>query len=420
MSLSQPLSMFKKSVLAEGLSLVTEQHPWAKSCHLGLFVKTGTRHEPTELSGGAHFIEHMVFKGTKDQTAQELLKSIESVGGDINAHTTREYTCYTVQILEKDIERALKSLTDLCFFAEFRESDFETEQKVILNELLMSMDLLEEWIFDLYFEKAYQAHKLGMPILGSAESLVAMTPHALKKYYKKTYSPDQMVLSVTGPVDHDKIKNWFEAFFKKHKFKKLKRPSEAEPTQYIQPQVFKESLLKNSEQIHALWSLPAVPFGGEGRFEAYILNSYLGGGMTSKLYQKLREDHGLAYNVYTVLHSFVDSGSLLIYAGMSPESFDEVKRLMLQELEQLKTNFVSQEDLNFYKSQVEGQILMGADDLDNRMNSLGINEQVFGVYKTPEDVIQEINSVTTESLKAYIQKYMNLDQLSELRIGPQV
>jgi predicted Zn-dependent peptidase len=404
--------IFQKTVLDNGVRIVTESHPFTRAVSVGIFAELGTRHEDQKKAGITHFLEHMVFKGTRKRNAYELAKALDAVGGDLNAYTSREYTCFHATSLKEHLSLSLDVLTDLVTGAKLTREDFIKERDVIVEEIKMSKDTLEEYILDVYLEKAYEGQDLAIPILGTEESLAELKRTDLVEHYKSMFRGQRMIVSVAGPVEHDQVVAQVEKVLSKLPKRtpelKQKTPRIRRVQEYIE---------RPSEQAHLLVGLPSCSYKSNMRFESFVVNDLLGGGVTSRLYQKIREDKGLVYSVYSFLQSFVDSGLLLIYAGTGAENALDVLKIMKTELERLADKGIKPSELAMFKTQVKGQILLGAEDMENRMNSLGINEMVFGEYKPIDEVISEIDEVSVKSLKDYIKRYVNTDETSVMVMG---
>lgn len=404
--------IFQKTVLDNGVRVVTESHPFTRAVAVGVFVETGTRHEKPAKAGLTHFVEHMVFKGTRKRNAYELAAVLEAVGGDLNAYTTREYTCFHATSLKEHTDLSLDVLTDLATGATMTREDFEKEREVIVQEIQMSKDNLEEYILDEYLEHVYQGQDLGINILGTEDTLGALKRADLVKHYKDMFRGPQVIVSVSGPVEHEQIVAMVEKRLSKLPKRALnhdmKRPRVKRIQEYIE---------RPAEQVHLLVGLPSCSYKSNLRFESYVVNDLLGGGVTSRLYQKIREDKGLVYSVYSFLQSFVDSGLLLIYAGTGEANTMQVLKIIKAELEKFAKTGIKPAELAMFKTQVKGQILLGAEDMENRMNSLGVNEMVFQQYKPIDEVISEIDQVTVKSVKEYVSKFMNTDETSLMIMG---
>lgn len=405
---------FRKTKLENGLTIVTESIKGRASVHLGLHLLWGSRNEPEKMAGAAHLIEHMVFKGTEKRSALDIAMEIESVGGEIGASTGKEATTYTVQCLKKDLNLGVDILSDLCLNAQFTEEDFLKEKDVVLSEIDMSAENFEESVFDFAFEEIFGAHELGRPILGTTDSVKGITCDELFKLYKDVYSPQNMTLAVSGDVDHDEIVEETLKFF-------TSKNSSLTHDPYKTPEgVFSANtkfVQKTSEQAHILISFKAPPFPSEKRYLAYLANLALGGGMTSILFQKIREDLGLAYSVYSYLQCFLKEGVLSIYVGTKPDKALEVVGLIIDEVEKLVEKGFSEKQLELYRQQLLGEILMGADDLDSRMNSIALNDLIFNDYRSPEKVATEINQIDTKQMNQYFLDYFR-EEPGVMILGP--
>ncbi len=409
------MSQFKKSILPNGVRVVTESMSHSKSVSIGAWVLVGTRDENEEDVGISHFTEHLVFKGTKKRNALQIAKSLESLGGELNAYTTREYTCYHSLVLNEDWKEGLEVLSDLVCNMKISNKDFELEKKVILQEIAMSDDTPEEIIYDYLFESVYARHPLGRQILGKSGTVQRMTQKRIFDFYKKYYQGSNLIISASGAISHNELVIECQKLFKSRKKFTLDVRRRA-PIWKAARVVYE----KDMEQAHILVALPATSFNDKYRFEAFIINSLLGGGMTSRLYQAVRERQGLAYSVFSTLNTQTDSGNIAIYAGTDIKNVKKVIQIVADELIRLKKNKIKQSDLNMFKTQVRGQLLMGSDDVENRMSSLGVNEMIFGEYRSVDRVIHEINKITLKSVNYYLNNYFDLDKAAAIIMGPEV
>ncbi len=407
------MSVFKKTVLPNGIRVVSEQHSHSKSVSLGLWVLTGTRDEKSDMIGISHFLEHMVFKGTKTRNAYQIAKSLESLGGDLNAYTTRESTTYHCQVLKDDWRQGLEVLSDLVCNMQIRSKDFALEQNVILQEIMMGDDTPEDIIYDYFFQTAYAGHPLARQILGTKKTVQGMSIKRINEYYKSTYQGSNLIVSAAGQIDHDELVIECQKLLRSRK--PFKKPSIRRAPKWNPGRMLVE---KDLEQTHLLVGFPAASYKDKFRFEAFVLNSLLGGGMTSKLYQSIREKQGLAYTIFSTLNTQSDSGSITIYAAIDAKKTEKVLKIIRSELKKLKENGVSKHDVNLFKTQVRGQLLMGSEDIENRMTSLGVNEMIFSDYRSVEKVIKEVESVTKESVNQYLKKYLRLEDAVVILIGP--
>ncbi len=417
---------FNKTILSQGVRVLSEHHPYSRATVASVYVDLGSRDEPSSLMGAAHFIEHLVFKGTQRRSSLDIARALEAVGGELNAFTGREATCFHGATLKEHLKLNLDVLLDLVSQARFDREDFERERQVILQEIDMSVDQLEEYILDLYFEQAYPGEPLGQSILGTKESLLAIDREALRSYYQEFYRGPHLVVSVAGDVDHGQLVDWVEEELANWQALPSPPAQHQAQVQSLTPRVrppakgpkaFRHLMQRPSEQVHIMMGYPSSAFVHPLRFESYLVNALLGGGMTSRLYQIIREEKALAYSVYSMLHSFTDSGLLCFYAGTQLESVPEVMKVIRQEVARLKREGMKQEDLDFFKTQVKGQILLAADDIENRMNSLAVNEMVFSEYRPVESVIAEIERVNRDSVQEYLESFLKDEDLGVLLLG---
>ncbi len=403
---------FKKTELKNGIRVVTENHPGSRAVSIGVWVLTGTRDEESENAGISHFLEHMVFKGTKTRSAYQLAKSLEQLGGELNAYTTREYTVYHCLLLKDHWKKGLEVLSDLVCNMQMRKEDYELERSVILQEIAMGEDDLEDMIYDVYFDKTLPKSALGKPILGNIKSIAHMKMKQLQAYYQRNYSANNIIVAAAGNLDHHDLVQAVEEFLghkKKRHFKVDRTKPVHKPVRFVAE--------KSSEQVHLCMGLPVTSFRDRNRFDAYIVNALLGGGMTSKLFQSVREKRGLVYSIYSSLNTFDDYGCINIYAACEKKNMKQVVKCVGQEILRLRKNKISRHDLDLFKTQVKGAVLLGSEDVDNRMSSIAVNEMVFGKYKPVETVIEEIDQVSEKSVNEFVQRYIVPDSLAMIMMG---
>jgi predicted Zn-dependent peptidase len=360
----------------------------------------------------AHFLEHMMFKGTGKRSALDIARDVNLVGGDFNAMTTREYTCFHATSLKEHLSLGLDVVADLVTSASLAREDFSKERDVILQEIQMSKDTLEEYILDFYLEQVFSGHELSTPILGTEETLAGMRRADVVDHYRSTFRGPRIIVSAAGPVEHEQVVHMVEK-----KLGKLSRRTKALNRKPPRLKKVEEFIPRTSEQVHMLVGFPSCSYRSKSRFDAMVVNEILGGGVTSKLYQKIREDKGLVYSVYSFLQSFMDSGLFLLYAGAGAENCLPVMKAFRSELEKFIKNGVKDRELDMFKTQLKGQILLGAEDMENRMNSLGINEMVFGEYRPVDEVIRDIEKVNRRSVRDYVEKYFDLKEASLMVMG---
>jgi predicted Zn-dependent peptidase len=413
---------FRKDILPNGIRVITETHPQNRAASCGIWVSKGTRDEAKDEAGLAHFVEHLVFKRTKKRNAYQISRDMEAVGGELNAFTSREYTSFVTHSLKEDVELSLDVLSDLVLSPTFDAADIKKEKQVVLQEIHMAEDMLEDNIFDHYFEKSLPKDPLGLPILGNVKSISGMKREKVIAFHERQYGPENILVSVTGAIDHDEVVKLADKHlkFKKKAPKNAPRGLLAAPRQ---PRLsgFRDVVRRPSEQAHILLGLPSHDFRHPLRYEGVIVNTLLGGGMTSKLYQTVREDRGLVYTIYSQNVTYVDMGLNLVYAGTEPKKMPLVIELILKEIKKLQKKGVSRSDLDLFKTQVRGQILLGADDIESRLNSIAINEMVFGQSRSVDEVIRDIEKISLDTIHEYIEEFFNpakiADQMGILVMG---
>jgi predicted Zn-dependent peptidase len=405
--------VYKKTVLDSGITVVTEAHKYQRSVSVGAFIDIGTRDEPETKIGISHFVEHMVFKGTKNRTTSEINMSIEAVGGDLNAYTTREYTCFQTLSLKDDLELDIEVLGDLCCNARFTQNDFSLEKKVILQEIAMNEDNPEEYIYDLFFEKIYGKSPLGRPILGTKQSLESLKRAELVKYYNENYSGKRVTVAAAGALDHDDVVDMVQRYFPTRRTKPGRLVPRKKP-KFIPVQ---EIMRKEGEQTHLVVGFNGVGFLSPKRYAAFVLNAWLGGGMSSKLYQSIREKRGLAYTIYSNLTTYTDCGTLSIYVACDGRSIPEVMEAIYRDVADLKKKKLNPKSLDMFKAQVRGGILLGADDMENRMTSLGVNEITFRSYMPVDSIVEGIETVTAKEVKDLAEELLDVNKMAVLIMG---
>lgn len=411
--------VFRKTVLPDGIRVLTEKHAINRAVACGIWIDKGTRDESPHEAGLAHFVEHMVFKRTRRRTAYQISRDMEAVGADLNAFTSREYTCFVSQSLKEDLALSLDVLSDLVRRPSFESSDIRKEKQVVLQEIHMAEDQLEDFVFDKFFQMVYADSPLGRPILGTVSSIKGMKRQTILDFHARLYTNRNLIVTVAGNVEHDEALRLVLKHLKPFPSRAARTVSAVDSERSCpEITVFREVIRRPSEQVHILVGLPASDFRDRLRFAGLVVNTLLGGGMTSRLYQNIREDRGLAYTIYSQLTTFTDSGLNLIYAGTEPKKVPDVLDQTLKELKRLRKGGVKRKDLEFFKKQVKGQILLGADDIENRMNSIGINEMVFGRYRSVDEITREVEKVSLDHVHEYIETYVDLERTSILLMGP--
>jgi predicted Zn-dependent peptidase len=385
--------MISKTILNNGIRVVSENIPHSYSVSLGIWVANGSRHERRELNGIAHFIEHLLFKGTTRRSALEIAREIDAVGGILNAFTGREYVCYYVKVLDKFLPKAVDLLADIFLNSTLDPEEIEKERDVILQEIGQLEDTPDDYIHDLFTKHFWHGHPLGMPILGNRESVAGLTREKLLAYKEKHYRADDIIIAAAGKVDHEDLLSLIS-----HLFREVPqgRNDVAAPIPHHVQRL--EIVEKDLEQVHLCLGTLALSQSHAQRYEAYLLNAILGGSMSSRLFQEVREKLGLVYSIYTYLASHTDTGALTIYAGTAPEHATDVIEVVLREIRRIKNEPISKDELSAAKEQLKGNILLSLESSDNRMSKLAKNEIYFSAYQPLDEIMASIDRVTTDSL----------------------
>ncbi len=382
-------AVYKKTVLPSGLRVVSEELPASKSVSIGIWVNVGSRDELTEENGISHFIEHMAFKGTKKRDARRIAHELESVGGSLNAFTSREQTCYYARILDRHLDRAVDVLADILKNSLFDPQELEKEKKVILEEIKDVEDSPADWVHDLFAENIWKDHPLGKPIIGRRDRIKSFDRSRLLFYQSSKYLAEQTVVAASGNVSHSRLVNLVRA--------KLVFPSAngAMPLNRFAPGETGGRSVKSKEtsQAHVCLGVPSASCKDRRRYACLILNTVLGGGMSSRLFQKVREEKALAYSIYSYHDFYEDTGILGIYLATSPEQVAPAVDLVLDELAKIKSGKLSRSEMVSAKEQLKGNLVLGLESTSSRMNRLARNELFLGEYVSLKKALEAIDAV---------------------------
>jgi predicted Zn-dependent peptidase len=386
---------YQKTVLGNGIKVITEEIPYLKSVSIGVWVDTGSRDEQPYENGISHFIEHLLFKGTERRTAFDIAKEIDSVGGTLNAFTGREYTCFYAKVIDKNLPLAIDLLSDIYLHSLIDSKDVEKERMVILQEIKMVEDTPDDYIHDLFNRVCWGDHPLGFPIFGTSELVQSFNRDQIYQFFKENYQPNRIIICAAGNLEYQEVVDSIGATFgqipKSDKVKERVRPDSISTTN-----IRKREL----EQVHFCLGTKGLQYNHSLRFASYLLNTILGGGMSSRLFQEIRENRGLAYSVYSYLPSYIDTGLVVIYAGTNESSFQEVIELILKEFNRLKTEPFKNGELETAKEQLKGNLLLSLESSDNLMARLAKNEIYFESYMPVERVITGIDEVKQEVVQS--------------------
>lgn len=387
-------SEYQKTVLGNGIRVVTERIPYLRSVSIGVWVITGSRDEQPQENGISHFIEHLLFKGTEKRTAFDIAKEIDSVGGTLNAFTGREYTCFYAKVIDQNLPLAIDLLSDIFLHSLMDLKDVEKERMVILQEIKMVEDTPDDYIHDLFNRVCWGDHPLGFPIYGTSDLVQSFRRDQLYQFFRENYPPDRIVVCAAGNLEHRQVVDMIEGTFGKiTKSDKIRGRSKPDPISTTN--IRKRDL----EQVHFCLGTRGLQYNHSLRFASYILNTILGGGMSSRLFQEIRENRGLAYSVYSYLPTYIDSGLVVVYAGTNEDSFQEVIELVLKEFDRLKKEPLKNGELETAKEQLKGNLLLSLESSDNLMTRLAKNEIYFQSYLPVEKILKGIDEVKEETVR---------------------
>ena len=413
-SLNNPL--YQKTVLDNGVTIVTEKVSHVRSISLGAWIVTGSRDEDTEQNGIAHFIEHMLFKGTQKRSALEISKEIDSIGGILNALTSKEYTGLYVKVLDNTIDVAFDLLTDIFLNSTFDQEEIEREREVIIQEIHLYEDTPDEHIQELFSKAFLRDHPLAQPILGNVGTVGALNRENLISFLRhKHYDPSRIIIAATGNLHHDQIVDGFSKSFGA-------LPQVAGNSQPLRTSVEPVSSFslhaKDLEQVHLCIGTKGIQQDHSLRYAGYVLNTILGGSMSSRLFQEIREKKGLAYSIYSYFSSFFDTGFFAVYLGVSNKMAEEAIKVVLAELYKCKDNGISEAELRNAKEHLKGNTLLASESVDSRMTRLAKCEIYFKKFISLQEILESIDKVTVQDVKELGQTIFDRNYLSLAALGP--
>ncbi|WP_391121386.1 M16 family metallopeptidase [Psychrobacillus sp. L3] len=385
--------MIKKITCKNGLRIVSEPISHVRSVAVGIWVQAGSRYELPEENGLTHFIEHMLFKGTTTRSAKQIAEEFDRIGGNINAFTSKENTCYYAKILDHHAEYAVEILADMFFNSLFDPSEIEKERQVVLEEINMVEDTPDDIVHEYLWEKMYENDPLGSSILGTEDTLNSFTKETILSYMEKHYTPENVVISVAGNIQEGFIE-YIESLF--GQFKREKSPFVSIETPAIKP-IYTENF-RETEQAHICLAYPGLSVKADNIYSLVVLNNIVGGSMSSRLFQEIREDKGLAYSIYSYHSSYEDTGVVVIYGGTSSNQLVELKTSILNSIRTIVENGVTEVEITNSKEQLKGNLLLGLESTNARMSRNGKNELLYGKHRSLDEVSETIDEVTLESV----------------------
>ena len=408
------MTRIQKTKLSNGLGVITETMPAVRSVSIGIWMRSGSRHESEAENGISHFLEHMVFKGTKNRSAEEIARSADSIGGHLDAFTSKEYTNFSIKVLDEHVERAFDVLADLVKNPLFRPEDIGKESRVIREEIKMVEDTPDDLVHEIFTQTYWRGHALGRPILGTRGTVSHFDRPALLRYFHRHYTPNNMLVTAAGHVEHKRVVDIVRREFGD-------RPAGPRlsdgPPPVPNPQV-NHRLKKNLEQVHILVGAPGYPQGHEKRFACYLLNTMLGGGMSSRLFQNIREKRGLVYSVFSGLSTFRDVGCLNVYAGTSTANARTVIDLILEELRRMKAGPAPADELQRAKDYLKGSLLLSLESTVSRMSNLARQDMYFGRQISLDEIARFVDAVTLEDVVGVARELFVTNQIALTVLGP--
>jgi predicted Zn-dependent peptidase len=404
----------QKHVLPNGLVVITETMPHVRSVSVGIWIRNGSRREVPEENGLAHFIEHMVFKGTERRSAEMIAREMDSIGGMLDAFTSKEQICFNAKVLDEHLPIAFDVIADLVLRPLFYSEDVKKERQVVLEEIKMDMDNPEYLLHELFTSGFWPDHPLGRPILGTPRTVKKFSREALHHRFQTWFAPDHFVLTAAGNVTHERILELAQ-----REFAALKPAGEfEEPTAPSTRAPIHLETKRDLEQVHLCIGVPSFPLAHERRFGVAVLNNLLGGGMSSRLFQNIREKLGLAYAVFSEITPYSDAGMFTVYAGTAAETVGQVVDLTIKEFRALKESLVSEEELLRAKNHLKGSLMLSLESTSSRMSNLARQELYFGRFYSLDEILASIEAITREEVQSLAQEFFRPEQIAVTVLGP--
>jgi predicted Zn-dependent peptidase len=407
--------MVVREVFDNGLRLITETMPQVRSVTIGVWLTRGSRHESEAQSGIAHFVEHMLFKGTATRTAEDIAQAIDSIGGQLDAFTAKEYASYYIKVLDEHLPLAVELLSDIVLRPAFAPDDIEREKKVILEEIKMVEDTPDDLVHELFTQHFWEGHPLGRPILGSPETVESFTAESLRRYFSNAYIAPNIVISAAGNLEHAHVRDLVTRAF-------ADLPATGETMSEDAPRVIPQVITrtKELEQSHVCLGTTSYPQDHDDRYVSYILNTVLGGSMSSRLFQNIREKRGLAYAVFSGLSAYRDAGNITIYAGCANDAVDQVIELCVEELRQMKHAPVPEAELRRSKDHLKGSLMLSLENTASRMSHLARQEIYFDRHFGLDETLSGVERVTSEDVQRVARDLFANGSLAATVLGPTI
>jgi len=407
-------NLVRKSTHPSGIRIVTESIDSVRSVSVGVWVKTGSRNEISRLAGVTHFLEHMLFKGTEKRSAFDIVQNIESVGGYLNAFTSSEYTCYYVRCLDTELSMALNVLSDMVQHPAFPPAEIEKEKKVVIEEMKMYRDNPDDYIFESFTGQIFDQHPLGRPIIGYEETVSAFSRDDLVGYVADKYTPLNIIVAVAGNVNHEEVLNLVDSYFDT-----FHPVNESVEKQLLTPYTRSEKILyRPIEQTHFVTGRRSLSNDDPHRYKLLLLNTVLGGGMSSRLHQNIREKYGYCYSINSFNQAYTDTGMFGVYVGTDKDYVSHVKELIFAEFNKLRDEEVSDKELAEAKAQLKGKLMLSQENMSNRMTRLAKSEIYYDRYITLDELVEQIDEVRSDDMLNFASTFFNEEQFSETLLLP--
>ncbi len=405
--------LIQRSQLANGVKLVSERMSHLRSVSAGVWIARGSRHEDDHEGGISHFIEHMVFKGTPQRDALEIARAVDAYGGHIDAFTSKEHACFNTKVLDEHFDGAFDLLSNLVLEPAFREEDIRREKRVVLEEIKMEADSPEHVVFNMFAKAFWRGHALGRSILGSEAQVQGYDQNAILHFYGRTYTPENIVISAAGNIRHEDFHHAAEK-----RFGRLRPGTDisSEPVPETHP-LMEWKVRDSLEQVHLCIGFPSLHFSHQDRFIAYVLNALLGGGLSSRLFQNIREKHGLAYNVFSELSPYRDSGCISIYAATAPSTAVALVNAILAELSRLKNEDVSVNELDRSKRYLKGSLMLSLESSSSRMAHLARQVMFLGQPAEMDALLELVDAVSVEDIRRLATQLFREDAMGIAGVG---
>jgi predicted Zn-dependent peptidase len=403
-----------REVLPNGIRVITEHMPHVRSVSVGVWIATGSREEAERETGISHFIEHMLFKGTRKRSAEQIARAADCIGGGLDAFTSKEVVSYNIKVLDEHLPQAFDIVADLVRNPLFDRNDIEKEKGVVLEELKMEADNPEYQLHELFSKHFWKGHALGRSILGTQQTIRGFSRDAVERYYHQVYAPTNIVVTAAGNLEHRRLAHLAAKYLGDMQARPF-TPAAVVPQPHA-PLVFRDK--KNLEQVHLYLGVPSIPMPHESRFACYLLNAILGGGMSSRLFQNIREKQGLAYSIYSELSLYRDAGCMLIYAGTSTRNAAKVIDSIVNEMHEVAAQPACAEELRRAKDHLKGSLVLSLESTSSRMANLARQETYFHRFLSIDEMLERIESVTAAEVQGLAQEFFHPEQVALAMLGP--